>query len=268
MSTATRRPRPGAWSTSSTSAARPSRRCTGRGWRSSSAMTCTTSRPGSVIPTPAVQEALRPLLQDNVRAAMLHHKPYSMVAYPWAQRYQQSNQWGAGDAGLRGGARRLRPPPRAQAWLQFKGYQPTTLNLSAGPAPRCPRRHRQRRLRRPPDRAPLLRTASTPSPSIRCSHSCSVRDWPARHRPCADRLAAPQTTARITGGTLHYSLPAAPIPARPPLTTTKRTAPDESPRPGQPIRAARPAPLRPVLLDPVPRRPATTTCPSSPSPCW
>jgi hypothetical protein len=84
-----------------------------------------------VIPTPAVQAALRPLLQDNQRAAVLHHKPYSMVAYPWSQRYQQSNQWA-----LETLACALEPGAcdrtRAQAWLQFKGYQPTTLKLSAG----------------------------------------------------------------------------------------------------------------------------------------
>lgn len=83
---------------------------------------------GLVIPTPAVQAALRPLLQDNDRAAVLHHKPYSMVAYPWAQRYQQSNQWAletlamAAEPGIvdRAGA---------QAWLRFKGYQPTVLRI-------------------------------------------------------------------------------------------------------------------------------------------
>lgn len=86
---------------------------------------------GLVIPTKAVQDALRPLLQDNHRAAVLHTKPYSMVAYPWAQRYQQSNQWA-----LETLACAVEPGAcdrsRAQAWLQFKGYQPTTLNLSAG----------------------------------------------------------------------------------------------------------------------------------------
>ena len=86
---------------------------------------------GLVVPTPAVQDALRPLLQDNTRAAVLHHKPYSMVSYPWAQRYQQSNQWA-----LETLACAVEPSAcdrtRAQAWLQFKGYQPTTLNLSAG----------------------------------------------------------------------------------------------------------------------------------------
>ena len=74
------------------------------------------------------QERLRPLLRDNARAALLHTEAYSMVAYPWAQTYQQSNQWALETLALA-----LEPAAtsreRAQAWLQFKGYVPTTLTL-------------------------------------------------------------------------------------------------------------------------------------------
>ncbi len=76
------------------------------------------------------QERLRPLLRDNARAALLHTEAYSMVAYPWAQTYQQSNQWALETLALA-----LEPAAtsreRAQAWLQFKGYVPTTLKLGA-----------------------------------------------------------------------------------------------------------------------------------------
>lgn len=78
--------------------------------------------------TPELQARLLPLLRDNARAAALHEPRYSMVAYPWAQTYQQSNQWAietlalAAEPGI--GDRR-----RAQAWLQLKGYEPTTLKL-------------------------------------------------------------------------------------------------------------------------------------------
>ena len=53
-----------------------------------------------------------------------------MVAYPWSERYRQSNQWAletlamAEDAGAS-------TRERAQAWLRLKGYEPTTLHLSA-----------------------------------------------------------------------------------------------------------------------------------------
>lgn len=80
------------------------------------------------VPTPGLQAALLPLLRDNARAAALHQAAYSMVAYPWAQTYQQSNQWAIETLALAaepGAATRQ----RAQAWLQFKGYQPATLRV-------------------------------------------------------------------------------------------------------------------------------------------
>ncbi len=82
------------------------------------------------VPTAAVQAALAPLLADDFRAAQLHEPAYNMVAYPWAQRYQQSNQWALETLALA-----LEPSagnrPRAQAWLRFKGYEPTVLRIPA-----------------------------------------------------------------------------------------------------------------------------------------
>ena len=82
------------------------------------------------VPTAAVQQHLLPLLQDNARAAQLHTAAYSMVAYPWARTYQQSNQWAIETLAL------AEEPTatgrdRAQAWLRFKGYQPSTLHIGA-----------------------------------------------------------------------------------------------------------------------------------------
>lgn len=79
---------------------------------------------------PELQERLLPLLQDNTAAVRLHVPAYNMVAYPWAQQYQQSNQWAietlamAAEPGVRSRA-------QAQAWLQFKGYEPTVLRINA-----------------------------------------------------------------------------------------------------------------------------------------
>ena len=85
---------------------------------------------GVVVPTAAVQQALLPLLRDNLRAAALHTPAYSMVAYPWSQRYQQSNQWA-----LETLAMAMQPTVttrvQAQGWLRALGYQPTTLDLPA-----------------------------------------------------------------------------------------------------------------------------------------
>jgi hypothetical protein len=78
--------------------------------------------------SPEAQSKLLPLLRDNRRIDDWHEPRYNMVAYPWSTRYQQSNQWaletlaGATDPGA--ADRR-----RAQAWLQLRGYEPTTLRI-------------------------------------------------------------------------------------------------------------------------------------------
>ena len=76
------------------------------------------------------QERLLPLLRDDVRVATLHVPEYSMVAYPWSQVYQQSNQWAIETLAyaMEPGASTRQ---RAQAWLQFKAYEPTVLRLNA-----------------------------------------------------------------------------------------------------------------------------------------
>ena len=83
-----------------------------------------------VAPIADLQDRLLDLLQDDARVLVVHAKAYSMVSYPWSTRYQQSNQWV-----LETLAAALEPGvttrEKAQAWLQFKGYQPTTLKLGA-----------------------------------------------------------------------------------------------------------------------------------------
>jgi len=78
----------------------------------------------------SLQAQLLPLLRDNQRLAQWHTPRYNMLAYPWAQTYQQSNQWAietlAGAAEPAATGRR-----QAQAWLQLRGYEPTTLHLGA-----------------------------------------------------------------------------------------------------------------------------------------
>jgi len=83
-----------------------------------------------VVLTPQAQAHLRPLLADNVAVARLDTPAYSMVAYPWSDRYQQSNQWAIETLALaEDPAAATRE--RAQAWLKLHGYEPTTLRLSA-----------------------------------------------------------------------------------------------------------------------------------------
>jgi hypothetical protein len=80
------------------------------------------------VPTREVQDKLHAALLDNARATSMHTKPYSMVSYVWAQKYQQSNQWAIETlaAAMEGS---IRNRQQAQAWLQFKGFEPTTLKI-------------------------------------------------------------------------------------------------------------------------------------------
>lgn len=81
-----------------------------------------------IVPNSEVQTQLYTRINDSRMATAMHHKPYNMLAYPWSTKYQQSNQWAietlatAMDSSITSRA-------QAQAWLQLKRYQPTTLKL-------------------------------------------------------------------------------------------------------------------------------------------
>ncbi len=83
-----------------------------------------------VVLTPDAQARLLPELAANARVAQLNTAAYSVVAYPWAVMYQQSNQWAIETLAMtQDPAASTRE--RAQAWLKLQGYQPTTLHISA-----------------------------------------------------------------------------------------------------------------------------------------
>ena len=87
-------------------------------------------RAAFVVPDPEVQAALMPVLTNDRRLVRWNTPRYSVVAYPWATTYQQSNQWA-----LETLAGALDPAAvdreRAQAWLRLHDYQPTVLHLDA-----------------------------------------------------------------------------------------------------------------------------------------
>jgi hypothetical protein len=87
-------------------------------------------RAAFVVPEPEVQAALMPVLADDARLVQWNTPAYSVVAYPWATTYQQSNQWALETlAGALEPAATTRA--RAQAWLQLHDYRPTVLHLDA-----------------------------------------------------------------------------------------------------------------------------------------
>lgn len=81
-----------------------------------------------VVPTPEIQDRLIALLQDDRRVVALHAKPYSIVSYVWATKYQQSNQWALETLAL-AMEPEIRSREQAQAWLKYKGYAPTPLKI-------------------------------------------------------------------------------------------------------------------------------------------
>ena len=83
-----------------------------------------------VVPDPEVQAALMRTVADDQHLVQWHTAAYSVVAYPWSTRYQQSNQWALETlAGSLDPAATTRE--RAQAWLHLHDYQPTVLRLDA-----------------------------------------------------------------------------------------------------------------------------------------
>ncbi len=83
-----------------------------------------------VAPNREIQQRLLPLLQDDVAIARLHIKAYNMLSYPWSTRYQQSNQWAIETLAMAADPA-VTSRSQAQAWLQLKAYEPTTLKLGA-----------------------------------------------------------------------------------------------------------------------------------------
>jgi hypothetical protein len=89
-----------------------------------------------VIPSPAIQEKLQAIVSNTQGMLSMHQPLYNMVAYPFSDKYQNSNQWAlelltialAQQAGIN-------PPistrTQAQQWLKLTNYAPSTLKLSA-----------------------------------------------------------------------------------------------------------------------------------------
>ena len=81
-----------------------------------------------VVPDPALQAKLLPLLQDSAAVQRLHTPRYSMVAYAWGTRYQQSNQWALETLAM-AAEPAVANREQAQAWLRGQGYRPSVLHI-------------------------------------------------------------------------------------------------------------------------------------------
>ncbi|MBS0450972.1 MAG: DUF2145 domain-containing protein [Proteobacteria bacterium] len=82
------------------------------------------------VPAPEVQARLLDLLKGpRAQLLRLNQPAYSVVSYAWGQKYQQSNQWVIETLAMAMEPSGASERARAQAWLQFKGYEPSTIRL-------------------------------------------------------------------------------------------------------------------------------------------
>ena len=69
-------------------------------------------------------------LASDVYLARAHLSAYSMVAYAWSNRYQQSNQWVIEELAMLSEPT-LNDRAQAQMWLLRHGYRAGTVQISA-----------------------------------------------------------------------------------------------------------------------------------------
>lgn len=86
------------------------------------------------VPTPAVRKALIAMLTPPaIQARALHEPRYSVVAYPFRDEYQNSNQWVlevlAAALAHEDDGTLLIKRAQAQAWLKERDYRPSTLHI-------------------------------------------------------------------------------------------------------------------------------------------
>lgn len=82
-----------------------------------------------VIPGEAMQQRIVQLLRAGA-ARRLHEPQYNMLAFPYATKYQNSNQWALEMlAAANASDAKINTREQAQAWLKLAGYRPTTLDI-------------------------------------------------------------------------------------------------------------------------------------------
>ena len=228
---------PGASCTSSTSAAPRRPPSSGRASPSSSWTRRIRYEAEYVVPNPEVQAALMQVLGDDQRLVQWHTPAYSVVAYPWSTRYQQSNQWALET--LAGALDPAADDARARAGLAAAARLPA--DRAAHRRAHAPGRAHdpgQCRLRRPSQREALQRPHRDGDRRIDVRLDAAHAD----RRP-ADARALTRAKPRSMTGIAAGDDPRAAATVDP----TSRAAPPEQrstshlhePIPSQPVRAPR-----------------------------
>jgi hypothetical protein len=87
-----------------------------------------------IIPSAALQEKLQAILGNKQSIMSMHQPLYNMLAYPFSEKYENSNQWAlelfamamSQQAGMNP---LITSRKQAQQWLKLTGYEPSTLKL-------------------------------------------------------------------------------------------------------------------------------------------
>jgi hypothetical protein len=89
-----------------------------------------------IVPSPALQAKLLAIVNSESAVINMHQPLYNMLAYPFSDKYQNSNQWALEllAQALSQQAAMVTPVAnrkQAQQWLKLTNYEPTTLKLGA-----------------------------------------------------------------------------------------------------------------------------------------
>ncbi len=89
-----------------------------------------------IIPSAAIQEKLQAIVGNNERIKSMHQPLYNMLAYPFSEKYENSNQWALELFAMALSQQAGINPPvttrqQAQQWLKLTNYVPSTLKLNA-----------------------------------------------------------------------------------------------------------------------------------------
>ena len=85
-----------------------------------------------ILPSPEVQQRLVQVLASRT-PQRLHQPKYSMLAYAWSTRYQNSNQWVLETLAAASAAPgKVETRAEAQQWLNQAGFQPVGVDIGLG----------------------------------------------------------------------------------------------------------------------------------------
>ena len=83
-----------------------------------------------MVPPKPVADRLQSRMSNPAELRSVHYPAYSLVAYPFSLRYENSNTWVLETtAAAESNDAKIANRDRAQAWLRLAGYRPSEMNI-------------------------------------------------------------------------------------------------------------------------------------------